>query len=236
MLIQTGPSSAFVKTASLQDNHKHPPGHDHGGHGGALIPMDAVHVAHDIAMIGMNLPGLHHHGGHSAQVGMDHSAHAGHAGHAGHGASSNQAGPFDAFSNGGRLNQGLTVLSAAAAAGATYHGIKLLQDGEIGHGANHLLQGAGMGTMALAMATGSHGLHQASSVLMGAHGAVEAGLGVRDFISAKTTRDKAQALTTTVHGACLAAAQMTNNALFTIPLYLGMGAATAASIIIEQSR
>jgi hypothetical protein len=229
MQILTGPTrahQAHCAPVSLQ--------HDHGAqkpaphHGKSLIPMEAVHVSHDIAMIGMNLPGI---GGH------------GHHGHHAHHMPADsfcgtppKPGTFDAFSKGGAVNQGLTVLSAAAAAGATYHGVRMLQHGHYAHGANHLLMGAGAGVMAAAMATGSHGLHQASSVLMGAHGAMEVGLGVQSFLKADTTLDKALALSTAVHGACLAAAQLTNNAVFTIPLYLGMGAATATQIALTSSK
>lgn len=70
---------------------------------------------------------------------------------------------------------------------------------------------------------------------MGAHGVMEVGLGVQSFLKADTTKGKAMALTTAIHGACLAGAQLTNNALFTIPLYLGMGAATATQVALAHS-
>ncbi len=222
------------------------PAHDHGNHkpapnhGKTLIPMEAVHVAHDVAMIGMSLPGVGH-GGH----GGAHSGHTGHAhaGHHGHHMTTGsdicgtpaKAGTFDAFTKGGAVNQGLTLISAAAAAGATYHGVRMLGHGHYAHGANHLLMGAGSGTMALAMATGNHTLHKASSLLMGAHGAMEVGLGIQSFLKAETPRAKAFAATTAVHGACLAAAQFTNNAAISIPLYLGMGAATAVQVALAHS-
>ncbi len=68
------------------------------------------------------------------------------------------------------------------------------------------------------MATGSHRLHSASSVLMGTHGAAEVVLGVQGFVP----------------GACLAAAQLTNNASITIPLYLGLGAGTLAQVALKH--
>jgi hypothetical protein len=245
MQILTGSAQLQQARYAPASPHSHDHGHhdhDHGSekpnphHGKSLIPMEAVHIAHDVAMIGMNLPGQHHGGGHSGHVG--------HGGHGMHGhplpgdsycGTPPKTGTFDAFTKGGAVNQGLTILSAAAAAGATYHGVRMLQHGHYAHGANHLLMGAGSGVMAVAMATGNHTLHQASSVLMGAHGAMEVGLGVQSFLKAQTTKDKALALTTAAHGACLAAAQLTNNALFTIPLYLGMGAATVTQIALTSS-
>lgn len=225
------------------------PAHDHGGHhpkpdphhGKSLVPMSAVHVAHDVAMIGMSIPGLGNgHGGHSGHTGqlppavicgsapqpapVDHSHHHGHHGH--------DTPQVDQVNVGGALNGGLAVLSAAAAAGATYHGVRMLGHGHYAHGANHLLMGAGSATMALAMATNSHGLHQASSVLMGAHGLMEVGLGVQSFLKAESGKEKALAATTAVHGACLAGAQVAGSAL-AFPLYLGMGAATVAQLILN---
>ena len=106
----------------------------------------------------------------------------------------------------------------------------MLGHGHYTHGANHLLMGAGSATMALAMATGNHGLHQASSVLMGAHGLMEVGLGVQSFLKAESGQQKALAATTALHGACLAGAQVAGSAL-ALPLYLGMGAATVAQLV-----
>lgn len=209
-------------------------------HGKGLFPMESVHITHDVAMIGMSLPGMSHGGGHGHSrdfIGGEicrgdagNTGHSGHTGHTGHTQSHSEH-----FSAAGAVNAGLTLLSAYAAAGATYHGVKMLDHGHYAHGANHLLMGAGSGTMALAMATGNHSLHQASSVLMGAHGAVEVGLGVQSFLKAQTTKGKAMALTTAVHGACLAAAQFTSNAAISIPLYLGMGAATAVQSALAHS-
>lgn len=260
MLIHTSaaPASCHLPVAkSGHDHGHHPSPNPDPHHGKSLIPMDAVHIAHDVAMIGMSLPGIGGHGGHgshgahnlptdicgsgpaSTPQGHSHAghSHAGHS-HAGHSHGAHgQSGPgtFDAFTKGGAVNGGLTLLSAAAAAGATYHGVRMLNHGHYAHGANHLLMGAGSGVMALAMATGNHTLHQASSVLMGAHGAMEVGLGVQAFMKAETPKGKALAATTAIHGACLAGAQMTNNALFTIPLYLGMGAATAVQTALAAS-
>lgn len=222
MQILSGPSCHTQARQAPLPQHNH----DHGKnpnphHGGGLIPMEAVHIAHDVAMIGMSLPGAHH--GHSFDP-MESFC-----------GTPPEKGMFDAFTGGTRVHQGLTVMSAAAAAGATYHGVEMLRHGHYAHGANHLVMGAGSATMALAMATGSHGLHQASSVLMGAHGVMEVGLGVQSFLKADTTKGKAMALTTAIHGACLAGAQLTNNALFTIPLYLGMGAATATQVALAHS-
>jgi len=201
-------------------------GHDHSPkHGKALIPMDAVHAAHDVAMIGMNMPGHHHH--HAMEMMGEICGP--------NGIQTPNPGLFDGFANGTTMHQGLTVLSAAAAAGATYHGVRMLGHGHYSHAANHLLMGAGSATMALGMATNSSTLNRASSVLMGAHGAVEAGLGIQSLLKAESNKGKALALTSTVHGACLAAAQFTNNASIAIPLYLGMGAATAVKIALEHS-
>ncbi len=229
MQIQNGPSCHIQARQAPSSEHSH----DHGKtptphHGGGLIPMEAVHIAHDVAMIGMSLPGAHHgHGGHHGHAGFDPmESFCG---------TPPEKGMFDSFTGGTRVHQGLTIMSAAAAAGATYHGVEMLRHGHYAHGANHLVMGAGSATMALAMATGSHGLHQASSVLMGAHGVMEVGLGVQSFLKADTTKGKAMALTTAIHGACLAGAQLTNNALFTIPLYLGMGAATATQVALAHS-
>lgn len=229
MQILSGPSSQLQARQALAPKHDHGDHGDHGKHphhGGGLIPMEAVHIAHDVAMIGMNLPGHHGHGGHGAMGFDPMESFCG---------TPPEKGTFDAFTGANRMHQGLTVLSAAAAVGATYHGVEMVRHGHYAHGANHLVMGAGTATMALAMATGSHGLHTASSVLMGAHGAMEVGLGVQSFLKAETTKDKAMALTTAIHGACLAGAQLTNNALFTIPLYLGMGAATATQVALNHS-
>lgn len=200
-------------------------------HGKSLIPMDAVHVAHDVAMIGMSMPGHHHHHAHHAHGFNPMDSICGPNGIV----KPAEPGTFDGFTKGSATHQGLTLMSAAAAAGATYHGVRMIGHGHYLHGANHLLMGAGSATMAAAMATNSHGMHQASSVLMGAHGAMEVGLGVQSFLQAETTKGKALALTTAVHGACLAAAQFTSNAAISIPLYLGMGAATAVGIALKHS-
>lgn len=230
MLIQNGAAcSALHRPATPAVAPKAHGEHDHApAHGSSLIPMEAVHIAHDVAMIGMSLP-----------LG---GGHGGHHGHGMHGAMMGdicgtppKPGTFDAFTNGGIGHQGMTLLSAAAAAGATYHGVQHLQHGHYAHGVNHILMGAGSGAMAAAMATGSGALHTASSVLMGAHGAMEVGLGVQAFVNAKDAKGKAMAATTAIHGACLAGAQMTSNALFTIPLYLGMGAATAVQVALKHS-
>ena len=206
-------------------------GHCHAEpkHGKSLILMDAIHVAHDVAMIGMTLPGAHH-GGHHGHHGfnpMDSICSS---------SAPNEPGMFDAFTDSSKAHQGLTLLSAAAAAGATYHGVRMLSHGHYAHGVNHLLMGAGSATMALGMATNSQGMNQASSVLMGAHGAMEAGLGIQSFLKAETTKDKAMALTTTLHGACLAAAQFTGNAAISVPLYLGMGVATTVKIALSHAK
>ncbi len=233
MLIQNGAAcSALHRPATPAAAPKAHGEHDHApAHGSPLIPMEAVHIAHDVAMIGMSLP-----------LGGGHGAHGMHGGHAGHDAMMGdicgtppKPGTFDAFTNGSIGHQGMTLLSAAAAAGATYHGVQHLQHGHIAHGVNHILMGAGSGAMAAAMATGSGALHTASSVLMGAHGAMEVGLGVQAFVNAKDAKGKAMAATTAIHGACLAGAQMTSNALFTIPLYRGMGAATAVQVALKHS-
>lgn len=198
-------------------------------HGKSLIPMESVHITHDVAMIGMSLPGVGHGGGHSG-------GHGGHGGHHGvHGSHICGSGHTQNFSAAGAVNAGLTLLSSYAAAGATYHGVRMLGHGHYAHGANHLLMGAGSGAMALAMVTDNQTLHQASSVLMGAHGAMEVGLGLQSLLKAQTTKAKAMAITTAVHGACLAAAQFTNNAAVSIPLYLGMGAATAVQSALVHS-
>lgn len=245
MLIQTSaaPACHIPSAKAGHDHGHHPAPNPNPHHGKSLVPMEAVHIAHDVAMIGMSLPGVGGHGSHAGHAmpveicgsgpAPSHMGHAGHTGHAGH----NSAGPgvFDTFTQGSAVSQGLTILSAAAAAGATYHGVNMLKHGHYAHGANHLLMGAGSGVMALAMATGNHTLHQASSFLMGAHGAMEVGLGVQAFTQADTPKAKALAATTAIHGACLAGAQMTNNALFTIPLYLGMGAATAVQTALAAS-
>ena len=217
----------------VSQEHKHTPGHQDPKLSKGLSAMEVTHVAHDVAMIGMNLPGMgHHHHAHgshsmafdpmSSWCGTSPPPEA-------------KAGMFDPLTQGSPSHQGLTALSAVAAVGAGYHGIKMLQHGHYAHGANHLLMGAGSGVMAIAMATGSSSLHTASSVLMGAHGAAEVGLGVQSFTKAESTKDKALALSTVVHGACLAAAQLTNNALITVPLYLGMGAATATQVALSHS-
>lgn len=209
-------------------NSTRPHGHDHAHspkHGKALIPMDAVHVAHDVAMIGMNMPGHHHHHGMDMMGEICGP----------NGIQTVEPGLFDGFTNGTTMHQGLPLLSAATAAGATYHGVRMLGHGHYSHAANHLLMGAGSATMALGMATNSAGLNRASSVLMGAHGAMEVGLGIQSLLTAESNKDKALALTSTVHGACLAAAQFTGSAGIAIPLYLGMGAATAVKIALQQS-
>lgn len=215
------------RAAQTAPNHScTPKAHEHGPHHGkSLIPMDAVHVAHDVAMIGMSMPGHHHHHHHHFDP-MSSIC----------GSSAPEPGTFDGFTNGTTTHKGLTLLSAAAA-GATYHGVRMLGHGHYAHGANHLLMGAGSAAMAAGMATNSRTFNTASSVLMGAHGAMEVGLGVQSLMKAETTKDKAMALTTAVHGACLAAAQLTNNASLSIPLYLylGMGAATAVKIALAQS-
>ena len=187
--------------------------------------MDGVHIAHDVAMIGMNLPGAHHHAG-MDMTGVICGP---------NGIQSPETGMFDGFTTGTKAHQGLTLLSAAAAAGATYHGVRMLGHGHYSHAASHLLMGAGSASMAVAMATSSATLNRASSVLMGAHGAVEAGLGIQSFMKVESTKDKAIALSSTLHGACLAAAQLTGSASLALPLYLGMGAATVAKIALEQS-
>lgn len=215
-----------TKRAQRSARHNSPNPHNHNlHHGKALVPMDVVHVAHDVAMIGMNMPGHHHHHDMDMMGAICGP----------NGVQTPEAAPFDGFTKGTTMHQGLTVLSAAAAAGATYHGVRMLGHGHYSHAANHLLMGAGSATMALGMATNSSTLNRASSVLMGAHGAVEAGLGINALLQAESNKDKALALTSTVHGACLAAAQFTGNANIAIPLYLGMGAATAVKIALQQS-
>lgn len=244
MLIQNGAAPSALHRPATPAAAPKAHGDHAPAHGSSLIPMEAVHIAHDVAMIGMSLPLGGSHGGHHGHGmhGAGHGAHGMHGGYAGHGAMMGdicgtppKPGTFDAFTNGGIGHQGLTLLSAAAAAGATYHGVQHLQHGHIAHGVNHILMGAGSGAMAAAMATGSGALHTASSVLMGAHGAMEVGLGVQAFVNAKDAKGKAMAATTAIHGACLAGAQMTSNALFTIPLYLGMGAATVVQVALKHS-
>ena len=61
---------------------------------------------------------------------------------------------------------------------------------------------------------------------------VEVGLGVQSFLKAESGKEKALAATTAVHGACLAGAQVAGSAL-AFPLYLGMGAATVAQLILN---
>lgn len=105
MQILSGPSCHTQARQAPLPQHNH----DHGKnpnphHGGGLIPMEAVHIAHDVAMIGMSLPGAHH--GHSFDP-MESFC-----------GTPPEKGMFDAFTGGTRVHQGLTVMSAAAAAGA----------------------------------------------------------------------------------------------------------------------
>ncbi len=198
--------------------------------GGFKIPMKALHIGHDVAMIGMNLPGSgHSHGAHSA-----HGAHTGHHHHGTHGAHHQpEPGLFDGFTKGSAVHKGLTITSAVVAAGAAQHGIAMLGHGHYAHGASNLLMAAGSGTMAAAMATGSATLHKVSGGLMVAHGLGEAGLGVQSYLKADSTRKKAIAATNVLHGACLAASQLIPNQAVSLSLLVAMGAATAANAALS---
>jgi hypothetical protein len=103
-------------------------------------------------------------------------------------------------------------------------------------GANHLLMSASCGVMAGAMLAPSSGLAPFSSPLMGAHGIGEAALGV--YQVSKGVREDCQGHTMAgalkiAHGGCLAAAQFFPGAA--LPLYLGMAAATASQLALQQA-
>lgn len=220
-------------TSCPRPQKKGPDGPTPRHNGGFKIPMKALHIGHDVAMIGMNLPGSGH-SGHTnhASHGAHHHHH--HHHHGMHGAQHQpQPGLLDGFTQGSAVHKGLTITSAIVAAGAAQHGVAMLGHGHYAHGASHLLMAAGSGTMAAAMATGSATLHKVSSGLMVAHGLGEAGLGVQSFLKAGDTRKKAIAATNILHGACLAASQLVPNQAVSLSLLVAMGAATAANAALS---
>lgn len=212
--------------------------HDHGWSG------TLMHVGHDVAMIGMSLPCCepqpvaippmeicgtgpaavaareqaalsHNH----AAMGHDHGGHAHH--------------------HGGTLNNAMAGISAAVAVGAAVHGVEMLRSDDTLtklEGANHLLMSASCGVMATQMFTGNAALNGWSAGLMAAHGLGELALGVHQLVKGVNedcAHHKFLGATKTVHGACLAAAQVFPGAA--LPLYLAMGAATAAQASMTAS-
>ncbi len=226
---------------SLRQPQSPPPadgGHHHHGWGGV-----ALHVGHDVAMLGMALPGGHQHHGAaappadictSAPPPDPHAGHHGHHGHtmpadphAGHGGHTPPAGP------GSPLNvTNLTAgLSAIVALGSAYHGVQMLADGQRLEGANHLLMSAGCGVMAAQMLTNNPALGPLSTGLMAAHGLAEVGLGLHQVATAECAEHRRHGFTKAAHGGCLAAAQLFPAAA--LPLYLGMAAATAVDVALS---
>ena len=210
--------------------------HHHGWTGTAL------HVGHDVAMIGMSLPSGHHHqaapfvpspmdicGGKPPQMDVpmhDHSAHD-HSAMGGH-----------QHGGGGLLNQTTAGLSAIVAVGAGIHGLQMVTSKDTLtrlEGANHLLMSASCGVMSAQMYGGNAALGPWSTGLMAAHGLGEVALGVHQLVQGVKTgcaHHKMMGLTKAVHGGCLAAAQAFPGAA--LPLYLAMGAATTVQIAMAQ--
>ena len=211
-----------------------PPG-EHHQHG---VSGTLLHVGHDVAMVGMSLPSPagpevicggtdpNPHSAHQVHDHHEHHAPDAHAGHQ-HGTGSNWVGT------------GTAVLSGAVAIGAAVHGVQMLSSKDRFtqmEGANHLLMSASCGVMAGAMLAPSSGLAPFSSPLMAAHGIGEAALGV--YQVSKGVQDDCQGHTMAgalkiAHGGCLAAAQFFPGAA--LPLYLGMAAATASQLALQQA-
>ncbi len=242
-----------VRAAEPKQESKQPmAGHNHGWSGTAL------HVGHDVAMIGMSLPCCttptppapppmeicgqpapsavvgHDHMAHShaAQpaMGHDHSAH-------NHGAESPVGHDHGAHAGhtGGACNNAMAGLSAAVAVGSAIHGIQMIQSDDTLtklEGANHLLMSASCGVMSAQMfGVGGPGLGAWSTGLMAAHGLGETALGVHELVQGvkeDCAHHRLMGLTKMVHGSCLAAAQALPGAA--LPLYIAMGAATTVQI------
>lgn len=213
-----------------------PQSHAHHSMDGSLL-----HVGHDAAMLMMTappadptLPDMPICGGDHAQppATMDH-----------HGMSMHHAMPMNHSmpmghdmhhgSGGGSLVMHASAgISAAVAVGSALHGWQMLQAPDTRsklQGANHLVMSASTACMAASMWMPAAGLGPVTSLLMGAHGAGEMGLGASRALQgwqSDCRHDQVQGLLQVAHGGCLAAAQLFPGAA--LPLYVGMAAATAA--------
>jgi hypothetical protein len=221
-----------------------PPGGGHHQHGlsGALM-----HLGHDAAMLAMTSPsggghhGHHHH--HAMQAnqptmveictsqGIKQVPLEDHSGHSGHSMAMDSGTHW--------LHLGSGVLSGLVAVGAAVHGVQMITSKDRFtqfEGANHLLMSASSGAMAAGMLAPQTGLGTYATPLMAAHGLAEVALGAvqiaRGFRD-DCSHDRLGGLVKLAHGGCLAAAQFLPGAAF--PLYLGMAAATAAQISLQQS-
>ena len=252
MLIQRAPQGGQPRRPQSNTPQPTPPppppeGHHHGLSGTLL------HVGHDAAMLAMTpASGQHDHGQHSLPPGVnesdicrgsasptpavphDHSHHD-HAHHQ-HNDHHHHAG---AQSGSNWLATGSAVVSGLVAVGAAVHGAQMITSKDRFtqlEGANHLLMSASCGVMAAGMLAPQLGVGSASTPLMAAHGLGELALGAYQLI--KGTREDCQhhqlaGILKLAHGGCLAAAQFFPGAAF--PLYLGMTAATASQVALQQA-
>ena len=129
-------------------------------------------------------------------------------------------------------------LSVAVSVGSAMHGYQMLQSDDTFtklEGVNHLVMSAGCASMAGAMLGPGPGFGSVSTGLMAAHGLGEVALGayqLRQGIHDDCSHHKLSGATKMVHGGCLAAAQLFPGAA--LPLYLAMGAATTAEVVLSH--
>lgn len=265
MQIQRSPQGGVPRRLTFQapENPTPPPpggGHHQHGLSGALL-----HVGHDAAMLAMTPPfGQHQHGnmdmgpichgsatpaadphaGHTMPMDhskmdhskmdhskMDHSkmdhSQMGHHQHVSPGAGTDW------------LATGSAVVSGLVAVGSAVHGVQMITSKDRFtqlEGANHLLMSASCGVMAGAMLAPSTGLGAYTSPLMAAHGLGEVALGAYQLVRGNKDdcqHDRLAGALKIAHGGCLAAAQFFPGAAF--PLYLGMAAATASHLSLQQA-
>lgn len=252
MQIQRSPQAGVprrLQSNTPKEPSPPPPGEHHNhGWGGTLL-----HVGHDAAMLAMTPPtGGHHHGG--MEIGdpsMGPICHGGgsasapadpHAGHHNHGSAAPadpHAGHHMSSAGTDWLATGSGVVSGLVAVGAAVHGVHMITSKDRFtqlEGANHLLMSVSCGVMAGAMLAPQSGLGAYTSPLMAAHGLGEVALGTYQLV--KGSREDCQhhklaGALKVAHGGCLAAAQFFPGAAF--PLYLGMAAATATQISLQQA-
>ena len=211
-------------------------GHHHGGmemgdpsmgpicHGGGSAPAPAdPHAGHH--QHGIPAPIDPHAGQHNHGSATPADPHAGH--HMSSGAGTDW------------LATGSGVVSGLVAVGAAVHGVQMITSKDRFtqlEGANHLLMSASCGVMAGAMLAPQSGLGAYTTPLMAAHGLGEVALGAYQLVKGSQEdcqHDKLAGALKIAHGGCLAAAQFFPGAAF--PLYLGMAAATATQISLQQA-
>lgn len=248
MLIQRAPQGGQLRrpqSNTPQPTPPPPPGHHHHGLSGTLL-----HVGHDAAMLAMTpVSGQHHHGQHGLEESdicrgsATSDAHAHHGHHDHHAAPAHDPHGHHHGSGSGTggnwLHTGSAVVSGLVAVGAAVHGAQMMTSKDRFtqlEGANHLLMSASCGVMATSMLAPQLGLGSLSAPFMAAHGLGEVALGAYQLL--KGTREDCQhhqlaGVLKVAHGGCLAAAQLFPGAAF--PLYLGMTAATASQIALQQA-